>query len=135
MACLKRSTVADHLIESQTVTFRTASCWLKSWWLIGIEFENEMLHPTPVNGVLGVVIHGHILAEFPLMYDKAFFHWKYNMGYRTVSDDGHSLTAVYPVVLSWVRAFNLAHFVYPRGADNQPNGCLCCINQGNCWGG
>ena len=133
MSCKKLPTFAVAYPEFRTVTGRSLGCWLRSWWLIGNEFVEARLHPTPVGGVLAPVIHGYILADFPTFYDKAFMSWKGNMGFSSIIDDGHSLTAVYPVSPVWVDNFAKTRFWWSRDEDNQPNGCMCCINRGDCW--
>lgn len=133
MTCIKPPPFINNFADARTVVFRSAPCWLKSWWEIGLAFNDAWLHPTPIGGVPGVVIHAYLLAEFPTMYDLAFNHWKMNMGFRTNPDDGHDPISVYPIPLTWIRSFNLATFYFPRGADNQPVGCVCCINQPDCF--
>jgi len=119
--------------EFYTPIGRAAGCFSKSWWLIANEFAEARLHPGTVLGVLAPVIHGYIQAEYPLFYEKAFFHWKWNMGFRTIVDDGYSLTAVYPFSPQWVSDFIKVRYWWTRDVDLQPNSCICCAQHQMCW--
>lgn len=107
------------------VTGRSAGCWMWSHWMIAKEFEAVLNNPGTTPFVLGIVIHGYLLAEFPLMYEKAFFAWKWNFGFRLVDDDGYNEIAPYPISPQWVDDFRRSSFFWAREAGNQPNGCLC----------
>lgn len=119
--------------QFHNVTGRTMGSWHRSWWEIGNIFANERLFPTPVNGVLGVVIHPYIFSEFPTFYDKAFMAWKGNMGFSSVVDDGHSTTAIYPITGAWITSFLANRFYWARDADMQPNDCITCRQYPDCY--
>lgn len=109
---------------------RSAMCWHVSHWCIAEEFVGALILPAGQQFVVGAIIHAHIQAEFPGMYSKAFYAWKGNFGYASISDNGTNAFAPYPANRAWVGHFAGIESSMGRFCGTPPNGCVCCIEEG-----